>query len=124
MPYADPESKRKWFRDYYASNKERRDYNKKHAAATKKRIREWFWDYKKTLACSKCGESHPACIQFHHRNRSEKTRDVNWFSWHGSKKRLLAEIAKCDVLCANCHAKLEYELFGPMVQREDTTFAP
>ncbi len=27
-----------------------------------------------------------------------------------SKERILKEIAKCDVLCRNCHAKLHWEI--------------
>lgn len=27
-----------------------------------------------------------------------------------SKTRLVEEIAKCDVLCANCHAKTHYDI--------------
>jgi len=26
-----------------------------------------------------------------------------------SRQRILDEIAKCDILCANCHRKLHYE---------------
>lgn len=72
--------------------------------------KKWFLDYKKTLKC-KCGESHPACIEFHHRNPKKKDDCVSNMALRGySKKRILKEIAKCDVMCANCHAKLHYEL--------------
>ena len=55
--------------------------------------------------CIRCGEQDPACLDFHHRNgKDDKLGDIGTFRKFG-KARLLAEIAKCDVLCANCHRK-------------------
>jgi hypothetical protein len=33
-------------------------------------IAAWFAELKTTLACRRCGESHPACLQFHQDERS------------------------------------------------------
>ena len=54
--------------------------------------------------CVKCGEQDVACLDFHHRDPLEKEGHIGEFRKFGIK-RLLAEIAKCDVLCANCHRK-------------------
>lgn len=54
--------------------------------------------------CQKCGEKDPSCLDFHHRDPSTKEGHIGEFRRFG-KARLLAEIAKCDVLCANCHRK-------------------
>ena len=55
--------------------------------------------------CVKCGEKDPACLDFHHRdgkiNKEGHIGEIRRFSI----RRILAEIAKCDVLCANCHRK-------------------
>jgi len=58
--------------------------------------------------CKVCGETHPACLDFHHREPSEKEGHIGEFRRFGIK-RLLAEIAKCDVLCANCHRKFHHD---------------
>ena len=54
-----------------------------------------------------CDESHPACLDFHHRDPREKvmilSKVTNQRGW--SIERILAEIAKCEVICANCHRK-------------------
>jgi len=54
--------------------------------------------------CTRCGyKEHPAALQFHHTDPSNK--DVSW-----NKLRLRAwtkiklELEKCIILCANCHA--------------------
>ncbi len=54
--------------------------------------------------CVHCPEKDPACLDFHHRDPGEKEGHIGEFRRFGME-RLLAEIAKCDVLCANCHRK-------------------
>jgi len=54
--------------------------------------------------CIKCGEMDASCLDFHHRDPAEKEGHIGEFRKFGMK-RLLAEIEKCDVLCANCHRK-------------------
>lgn len=62
--------------------------------------------------CVRCGEKHPACLDFHHRDGKEsKLGNIGQFRKFGTD-RLLAEIAKCDVLCANCHRKHHYDERG------------
>ena len=73
-------------------------------------IKLWLDNYKKTLSCSKCPENHPACLDFHHRNPKEKEASISQIAtkkgW--GMKKIIKEISKCDVLCANCHRKLHY----------------
>lgn len=63
---------------------------------------------KSFLSCDVCGESHPACLDFHHRNPVEKSFTISNLSWKVSTEKLFDEIAKCDILCANCHRKLHW----------------
>lgn len=47
---------------------------------------------------------HPVWrMQFDHRNGDEKVACVSELISMGTLNKLLAEIAKCDVVCANCH---------------------
>lgn len=90
-----------WFAEHYSKNKQYYiDRNKVTAAKT----RQWYNEYKTTLSCQICGEDHPACLDFHHRDPREKEVSVGAAVRH-SRAKLLREIAKCDVLCANCHRK-------------------
>ena len=69
----------------------------------------WFHDLKKGLKCSLCPETFWASLDFHHRDPKTKTQNVSRMVRDGwSKARILIEIAKCDVLCKNCHAKEEW----------------
>ena len=87
---------------------ERRN-RERHNAKVNRRRREallFVLAYKETHPCERCGESHPACLQFHHPSHAVKERDVSVLAHGGAAlSRLVDEIAKCEVLCANCHFK-------------------
>lgn len=78
--------------------KYRAGYTRSHSE--KKRI----IDEARSGGCSRCEESDLACLDFHHRDRATKDMDAAGMR-RFSRDRMLAEIAKCDVLCANCHRK-------------------
>ncbi len=107
MPSKPSDEIRQYNRDYYQRNRERllekQRYKNRRFAESR---RKWLSDYKKTLKCFRCGKSHPATLTFHHRDASEKSFEIgNCVNLGIGLKRLVAEIEKCDVLCANCHAK-------------------
>lgn len=81
-------------------------YTKKY----KDKKRKLYIEYKKGLKCQECGENHPACLVFHHRNPKEKVFTIGCSAPGYSIKKTMSEIAKCDVFCANCHKKLHYDL--------------
>lgn len=65
---------------------------------------------KRGRTCQNCGESHPAALVFHHRDPATKQFEVSIRSMAGkTEAEIETEIAKCDVLCANCHRKLHWE---------------
>ena len=109
MPYKDEqkrkEYKRKWNKNYYLAHRQQEISRKNNR---RNELKEWFDDYKKTLRCKKCGENNSCCLEFHHLNRTEKLFGVSELIQRRicSKKKILAEIEKCIVLCANCHRKL------------------
>jgi hypothetical protein len=70
--------------------------------------RQWLQDYKKTLKCNRCPESHPACLDFHHRDPTQKEFLISQIP-QANLQRLIEELAKCEVLCANCHRKHHYD---------------
>lgn len=59
---------------------------------------------KSERGCAECGEQDPVVLQFHHRDPSQKKFNVAQ-PGTSSEARLLAEIEKCDVLCASCHLR-------------------
>jgi hypothetical protein len=65
--------------------------------------KSWVIAYKLTQGCADCGfRSHHAALDFDHRPGTDKVRDIKSGQQLGWKA-LQDEIAKCDVVCANCH---------------------
>lgn len=52
-------------------------------------------------ACRDCGVNNRIVLQFHHRDPAQKKAEV--MSLATSTKRFWEEVAKCDLVCANCH---------------------
>ena len=72
------------------------------------RLREirgrWLDLYKMSKGCQVCGyNEHPVALEFDHIDKADKVMDISNMR-KGNLKKLIAEVRKCRVLCANCHA--------------------
>lgn len=100
-----PEYKAK--RNEYARRYYREKYKAKQIEMKNRRrveMRIWYQELRSHLKCSRCPEDTPCCIDFHH----ERDKEFNLYEAVNlgyGKERILAEIAKCIPLCANCHRK-------------------
>lgn len=100
-------------REYYEKTGRTRYHNIKAAYRIidiRRRLerRIWFDDIKKKHFCSRCGEGDYRCLQFHHINGRKTDTVSKLVGMALSKDTILAEIAKCIVVCANCHSKIHY----------------
>jgi hypothetical protein len=73
----------------------------------RKRIEEWFKNYKQTLKCKKCGDKRWYILQFHHLDPKTKEKNVSDMLRYSISK-IINEINKCVPLCSNCHAEFHY----------------
>ena len=86
------------------NKKEHYKNNKKRYIENGLKGKEWFMDYKKTLSCERCGFSHPAALDFHHKNPLTKAFKLSDVAFVKKNKNIIfEEIKKCEVLCSNCH---------------------
>ena len=75
-----------------------------HRKRTKRRRQATILDRCRAVPCSDCGERYPPCaMDFDHRDPSTKRAAVTRMIGRAGTQRLLDEIAKCDIVCANCH---------------------
>lgn len=97
--------KKKKQQEYYQKNKES---FLARAAKSKAKAKERWWEFKKSLACVRCGESHPATLDFHHVIKENK-KSVRGLIVNGAYRAAMREISeKCIVLCSNCHRREHY----------------
>ena len=90
-------------RDQYKANKKK---YLKRAKASKAKLEEEVRQIKEKTPCADCGKFWPYYVmQFDHVD-DNKVDDVSKILRHtGSRPKVMKEISKCEVVCANCHAE-------------------
>jgi hypothetical protein len=89
---------------HYAENRQRYidlEANRKRARAEQRM--GYLLEYFKTHPCVDCAESDPLVLEFDHLGDKSfaigsALPDYNW-------ERILAEMEKCEIVCANCHRR-------------------
>jgi hypothetical protein len=66
-------------------------------------IKQWLFDYLSQNPCVDCGEGDPMRLQLDHRGDKEFNLGKALIGKSKSLADVQAEVAKCDVRCANCH---------------------
>lgn len=88
-----------------AAKRKHYEANKEQWAARRVAVREQCRDIvrkAKEVPCADCGQSYPPVVMdFDH--LGDKVANVSRLVTAGSVKNLVAEIAKCEVVCSNCH---------------------
>ena len=75
----------------------------------KARRRREVWKIKEDSGCIDCGEKYPHyMLQFDHKPEFEKSGSVSEIYSRISREKGLEEMAKCDIVCANCHCIRTY----------------
>lgn len=80
------------------------------ARAKRKRdeLREFIRQYKESHPCTDCGIQYPFYVmQFDHLR--DKTMHVGVMVNLGNLNKIKDEIAKCEVVCANCHFERTFQ---------------
>lgn len=114
MPYKDPEVRKQRHTAYMKIYLQDPENYKAHRARVKRnkllrveQIREVIAAAKQGKRCRLCPEDAPCCLSFHHPDPENKEFSISqartlWPSW----EQLEAEIAKCVLICENCHRKI------------------
>ena len=78
----------------------------KHTATDQRRYveRRQAVEQLKAVPCAECGQQYPTYIMdFDHRDPATKAFEISTNVARRAWGKLLAEISKCDVVCARCH---------------------
>ena len=91
-------------KDHYLKNVSYyKEKSKKYSKMIRDRNKKIVCDYLSTHPCIDCGEKDIVVLDFDHRENKDIAISVAIVNW--SSNRLINEIKKCDVRCANCHRR-------------------
>lgn len=115
MPFKDREKQREASRRHYAKHRDKVIAKAKVLSKkAKDRARAYINAHLLNNPCVDCGETDTIVLEFDHVGE-EGTKKFNISDatrlGYGMPK-LKAEMAKCEVRCANCHRKKTYERGG------------
>ena len=104
--YKDPNDERAKAarRKHYQNNKEQ--YFARNEA-NKKLLQQIYWDAK-NVPCADCNKSYPHYVMDMDHIADNKIANVSTLIGRGNIKKMLDEIAKCEVVCSNCHRARTY----------------
>jgi hypothetical protein len=127
MGLKDPEARRAYHREYmrrrHAADPDARQKQlervRRNDARYKTEKRAWVDGYLADHPCVDCGESDREVLDFDH-VFGEKSANVSQLvRGRFPLSRVIAEVALCEVRCANCHRRVtrrrERELLGKLV---------
>lgn len=92
--------------------KEYRDNNRKYFQAKlnryRKRTRDYLISVKASTPCADCGSLYHPCVMDFDHVTGDKTDNVSNIAASGRLSALKREIAKCELVCSNCHRVRTY----------------
>lgn len=105
MPYKDKSKQREAQRKSYHKNK---TLVRQRSKEQRKRNYAWLCE-QKSAPCVDCNLTWPPYVmEYHHRDPTEKLGAVATLLINAGRQRVIDEIAKCDLLCSNCHRIREH----------------
>lgn len=88
----------------------------------KRKVKQKALDYKGGK-CSRCGYNKCSyALEFHHTNPKEK--EIGIAQYPKFDERLILELDKCELVCANCHREIHYNLRNPSDSNFDESKSP
>lgn len=94
---------------WYERNKRRHKSNVAKIRKARIRANQALLRAAKDVPCADCGKRYPPYVMDFDHVRGEKVANLSKMVTNSSESAIRAEIAKCDVVCANCHRKRTFE---------------
>lgn len=99
-------------KSYYKNWDKNKKLINKHNKVRKRRNKLLVLEYLTKHSCVDCGEKDLRVLEFDH-VRGQKFKGISvLFQGTYSIEKILKEISKCDVVCANCHKKRTHDRIG------------
>lgn len=94
----------------YWLGKGQKEKNQHRMTVQRNKIREWLIQDKESKPCTDCGGRFPFYVtHYDHLPQYTKSFGIAQFKNHTvDLEKIKAEVAKCELVCANCHAVRTY----------------
>lgn len=106
MPYSDQEKQKAYLAQHYKTNKSQ--YIESSKAARQRRMKKM--QELKDKPCTDCGIKYPYYVMQWDHTEDNKVASVSKLMTLKSWDTILKEVAKCELVCANCHAERTFGL--------------
>jgi hypothetical protein len=120
---ADTRDRRAYYREWYLTHRDEhcskvRLHAQEHPrirptayhVERRQSLREFIDELKHGKVCARCGNADPRVLDFHHVEPGHKRWQISVLAKNEvGRQAILAELAKCEPLCANCHRILHWE---------------
>ena len=95
-------------RSHYLDNRQKyiekaKRINRKYRETTGREIQRFVYEYLRKHPCVDCGETNPIVLDFDHVRGKKRESIAVLMHNRASMATIKAEIAKCEIRCANCH---------------------
>lgn len=103
--YNKTDTKKQYYKEYYQKNKDKAyEYNK---VKWDKRYELFYNEVYVGKSCERCGFNDIRALELHHKDPNNKDFTIGSVIRTKKWEDLMNEVAKCEILCANCH-KIEH----------------
>lgn len=77
--------------------------NRENDRNSKRKVALWLKEYKESHPCTDCGQFFLSVVMDFDHVKGEKLFNIGPSVNSYSRTRILTEIEKCELVCANCH---------------------
>ncbi|MEM6997967.1 MAG: hypothetical protein AAF413_03605 [Patescibacteria group bacterium] len=99
MAWKDKDKQRAAIRKHYRENKQ---YYIDKAKRQKRNLKEKIYKLKESTPCTDCGQHYPHFVMDYD-HLENKRASVSSLLNRGGPRKVMEEIKKCELVCANCH---------------------
>lgn len=81
----------------------------RRSAKSKKEVQEMLAKIKEKNGCTDCGNNYPWYVLDFDHVYGKKVANIGQMLNYFSVEDILKEVAKCDIVCSNCHRERTYK---------------
>lgn len=94
---------------FFSSNRNEKEKPEKRNAKDKREVQRMLGKLKEESGCVDCSVTYPFYILDFDHVRGKKVANIGQMLDYFSVADIMKEVAKCDIVCSNCHRERTYQ---------------